>query len=77
METALAILMALGIFVGVPAVIGFAIVGTFILRERQARKARQVKPLAEEPAEGLDRIKVKMPTTEPVYKTLAGAHRKH
>ena len=77
MESVLAILMALGIFVGVPAVIGFAIVGTFILRERQARRARQAEPLAEEPVEGLDRIKVKLPTAEPVHKTLVGAHRKH
>ena len=30
METALAILLALGIFVGIPAVIGFAIAGVFL-----------------------------------------------
>lgn len=39
METVLAILMALGIFVGIPAVIGFTIVGTFALIEHRAKRA--------------------------------------
>jgi len=46
METALAILMVLGIFVGIPLVIGFAIVGFFVLSDRRARRAK----LAEAPA---------------------------
>jgi len=42
MEMALAILLALGIFVGIPAVIGFGIVGAVVLRGRvrAARTAR-------------------------------------
>lgn len=35
METALGMLMAAGIFVAGPALIGFAILGTVILRERR------------------------------------------
>lgn len=41
METTLAILTVLGIFVGIPAVIGFAIVGTYILGERRALRAER------------------------------------
>jgi len=42
METGLAILLAIGIFVGIPAVIGLAIVASMVLPERvrMARKAR-------------------------------------
>jgi len=42
METGLAILLALGIFVGIPAAIGFGIVGAVVLRQRvrAARTAR-------------------------------------
>jgi len=43
METTLAILMVLGIFVGIPAVIGLAIGGAFILADRRARIAKQAK----------------------------------
>lgn len=47
METGLAILLALGIFVGIPAAIGFGIVGAVVLRgrvraSRAARVARAV-----------------------------------
>ncbi len=38
METTLAILMVLGIFIAIPAVIGLAIVGVYILRARQAKR---------------------------------------
>jgi hypothetical protein len=49
METTLAILMALGIFVGIPAVIGFAIAGVYILGKRRVVRAErcaeaQVRP---------------------------------
>ncbi len=44
MEMTLAILMVLGIFVGIPAVIGFAIVGTYALVNQKAKQ--QVKPTA-------------------------------
>jgi len=54
METGLAILLTLGIFVGIPAVIGFAIVGGAILarRIRMAYKAR------------LPRVETKVATTK-------------
>lgn len=60
METTLAILMVLGIFVGIPAIIGFAIAGVFILRDRRVRKAERAKTvegvaeaLREQPAEAV------------------------
>jgi Flp pilus assembly protein TadB len=43
METTLAILMVLGIFVGIPAVIGFAIAGVYVLRDRRTRRAERAK----------------------------------
>ena len=39
MQTTLAILMVLGIFVGIPAIIGFAIAGAYILKSRRTVKA--------------------------------------
>jgi len=48
MELTLAILIVLGIFVGVPAVIGFAIAGAYILSDRQVRRAEHAKALEEE-----------------------------
>lgn len=52
METGLAILLALGIFVGIPAVIGFGIVGAVVLRERvrRARAAGMARAVPEAPA---------------------------
>ena len=41
METTLAILMVLGIFVGIPAVIGFAIAGVYALTGHRARKVER------------------------------------
>ena len=41
METTLAILMVLGIFVGIPAVVGFAIAGVYILGDHRAVGAKQ------------------------------------
>ena len=40
METGLAMLLAIGIFVGIPALIGFAILGSVVLRERRAQAYR-------------------------------------
>ncbi len=40
MATVLAILMVLGIFVVIPAVIGFAIVGAALLWDRWARRSQ-------------------------------------
>ncbi len=58
MEMTLAILMVLGIFVGIPALIGFAIAGTYILADRRVRTAERAKTveavakaLKEQPAE--------------------------
>ena len=52
METGLAILLALGIFVGIPAVIGFGIVGAVVLRQRvrTARAPRVARTAPEAPA---------------------------
>jgi len=48
MEMTLAILMVLGIFVGIPAVIGFTIVGAYALKAQRVQKAKtQVKAVAE------------------------------
>jgi len=50
METGLALLIAVGIFLGIPAVIGSAIVGAVALRERiglaYKPRARRVAPKA-------------------------------
>jgi ribosomal protein L21 len=43
MEMTLAILMALGIFVGVPVVVGLAVAGVFVARDRQGRKVVHFK----------------------------------
>ncbi len=45
METTLAILMVLGIFVGIPAIIGFTIAGVYVLRDRRARRAERAKAI--------------------------------
>ena len=48
METTLAILMVLGIFVGIPAIIGFTIAGVYALGGRQALRAeRHAKAVGE------------------------------
>ncbi|RLC69929.1 MAG: hypothetical protein DRI26_08125 [Chloroflexi bacterium] len=43
METTLAILMALGIYLGIPLAIGFVIGGIFILSDRRAKRAERAK----------------------------------
>ena len=43
METTLAVLMVLGIFVGIPAVIGFAIAGVYTWGHRQTVRAERAK----------------------------------
>jgi hypothetical protein len=42
MEMTLTILMALGIFVGIPVVIGLAISGVYVMMDRQGKKVTQV-----------------------------------
>jgi hypothetical protein len=39
MEMAITVMMALGIFVGIPAAIGFATAGWFVYKEMKVRKA--------------------------------------
>lgn len=52
METTLAILMVLGIFIGIPAVVGFAVAGVYILGDRRALRAERAKAAVEvEPGE--------------------------
>ena len=41
METTLAILMVLGIFAGIPAVIGLTIGGAYVLADRRVQKAER------------------------------------
>ncbi len=60
METILAILMVLGIFIGIPAVIGFTIVWLYILSDRRTRRAERAKAVEsiteaqpEQPAEAV------------------------
>lgn len=45
METTLAILMVLGIFVGIPALIGFTIAGAYIWKDGRVRRAKYVKAI--------------------------------
>jgi len=69
METALAILMVLGIFVGVPALIGFATAGVYILSDRRVRKAKAAKALeavTEVPGVQPAETPAEEPTREPV-----------
>lgn len=47
MEMTLAILMVLGIFVGIPVVIGLAIGRVYILRDRQVRKIKRARAVEE------------------------------
>lgn len=63
METALAILMVLGIFVGIPALVGFAIAGTYILKDRRVRRAERGKAPEEVAA-------------RPATRTIVGVHQK-
>ena len=53
METALAILMVLGIFVGIPALVGFGIAGMYIRSDRRVRRAERAKAVEEVVAEAL------------------------
>jgi hypothetical protein len=47
MELALVIMMALGIFVAIPAVIGFTIAGIYILRDRRVCRMERARAVAE------------------------------
>jgi flagellar biosynthesis component FlhA len=56
METTLAILVVLGIFVGIPAVIGFAIAGMYLLSDRRTRRAERAQSVAEAVAAAEDMV---------------------
>ena len=45
MEMTLAVLMVLGIFVGVPLVVGLTIAGMYITKDNKVRKAEHAKAL--------------------------------
>ena len=47
METTLAILIALGIYVGIPAVVGFAIAGVYLFSDRRVRRVERARATAE------------------------------
>jgi flagellar biosynthesis component FlhA len=47
MDTTLAVLMVLGIFVGIPAIIGFAIAGVYIMSDRKVRRAQRAEAVME------------------------------
>ena len=51
MEMTLAILIVLGIFVGIPAVVGFAIAGVYMMSDRRARRAERAKAVAKAEAQ--------------------------
>ncbi len=61
METALAILMVLGVFVGIPAIIGLAIAGLYIRGGRRVRRAERAKALGAA-AEALQMESAKTPS---------------
>jgi type III secretory pathway component EscV len=46
METTLAILMALGIYVGIPVVVGMAVATIFVVKDRKLQKAAQTAKTA-------------------------------
>lgn len=58
METALAILMALGIFVAIPCLIGVSIASVFILKDSRVRSTKRAMAIREAKAT------VKEPTKE-------------
>jgi len=55
METFLAVLMALGIYLVGPMILGFTIVGILYLADRYIRRAKQAKKL-EEAVEDLEQV---------------------
>ncbi len=59
MESTLAILMVLGIFIGIPAVIGFAIAAIYVLSDRRVRRAEHTRS-SEAVAEALRKQAVRL-----------------
>ena len=45
MEITLAVVMVLGVFVAIPALVGFAIAGAYILRSKKVRRAEHADTL--------------------------------
>ena len=75
METTVAILMVLGIYLGIPAIIGFAIAGVYLFVDRRVRRTKRVGALAEaqleQPAEVPGEAVVEETTEEPAVGTKA------
>jgi len=75
METTLAILMVLGIYLGIPAVIGFAIVGVYLFIDQRVRRTKRARAMAEaqleQPAEVPGKAVIEETTEEPVAGTTA------
>ncbi len=59
METFLAVLMVVGIYLVVPSLIGLAIAGVFVLSARRAQRAKRARLVAE--AEALATQRTGMP----------------
>lgn len=76
MELALSILMVLGIFVGIPAVIGLTIAGIYIQKDRRIRSTEARKGLEKELAQLLDETPVKHEAAVPTGRILVGTHQK-
>ena len=55
METFLAVLMAIGIYLVAPALLAFAIAGIFIMVDQRAKRAKQARSL-EEAVEELEQV---------------------
>ena len=47
MEITLAVVMVLGVFVAIPALVGFAIAGAYILRNKKVRRVEHADTLKE------------------------------
>ena len=75
METTLAILLALAIYIGIPAIIGFAIVGAVILA---GRKRRAQAPEAEAMLQRLKPVETELePNLAEEEREPVGAGQKH
>lgn len=72
METTLAILMVLGIYIVIPAVIGFTIGGYFVMKDRRAKRAEREKSL-EEAVAAMEELVAEARPEQPAE---VGTHRK-
>ena len=63
MGTTSAILVVLGIFVGIPALVGLGIAGMYLFSDRRGMRAERAQ------------AKAKKPTTEPVHNGTSGEYK--